>query len=218
MQTKHIWMIVLALALVLLLCGCGEHEATEPNQADTASTQATEETENPYYTHPGDPNNGDGTFTIGVDDVKVNIATPEGMESCGCNSESVSFMGEDGRCIQFTVVKVPDDPEMTGAAFWGRLDETCARCEENGINYQRQTEAIAVGDLDFTCEILSVLPEDKPAKTVFLAWSPVRLNWSEACTYYLELRTFDAPSLDKSPEAVTMDEVRPWLDAVILAQ
>lgn len=209
MKRKQIF--ALWLALVLLLCGCGK-PAQPPAQETQPPTAPPEETEEKVYTHPLDPVNEDGTFTLRLGGTAVHVVPPEGTEDRGHSEEKVILgRADDGYVMQYSVIEVPGDLETAGKGLNEKIQETCDRASDSGILYQWMTEEVTVNTLDFSWNILTLQPEDRPSRTTVRAWAP--LLEVDGMSYYVELAAISNMH-DGTDFQFTGDDFGPWLAAV----
>lgn len=158
----------------------------------------------------GNPDNGDGTYTIRDGLVMADVATPEGMEGCGFGTEKASFMPEDGSWyVAYTIYSQPvDDP-----VFTERLEETAALCEEQGIPYQLDTEKITVNSLVFDCAVMTMEPREGVIQGYRAACAPIAEE--DGMAYFVEVQILNgSPGDTQADNGQTMEDLIGYLEYI----
>lgn len=158
----------------------------------------------------GNPDNGDGTYTIRYGMTMADVATPEGLTSGSYNGGQVNFLSQDGGYVVSYTVSVLADEEQT---FAEKVDETCQRAVEAGILLRRESEKILVNSLDFDCEVVLIQPEEGSVQGYRGACAT--LEKEDGITYYVEVRILNgAPGDTQEDNGLTIQEMIPYLEAV----
>ncbi|MDO5400208.1 MAG: hypothetical protein Q4F17_04400 [Eubacteriales bacterium] len=157
----------------------------------------------------GNPDNGDGTFTIREGDALVDITVPQGWEPAGGNGYSAAFAPEnEGVYVVYEMQTVNNDPDMS--YFTEQADSLCQSARENGMEPQRETTQLQVGELSFTCDSITVQTDSGEKQYLFI-WAPVKQT--EGMTRYVTVTTLGRPGQEKRT-ALTMDQITLCVQAV----
>lgn len=107
----------------------------------------------------GEPDNGDGTYTIREGAMLADITAPEGFELKEKDYDRVIFTRDDHRTIQYVMYyNSPDD--TLGESFIAMADATANRHTTFGGYVQRDTMTLNTDSLEFTCDVVGTTWSD----------------------------------------------------------
>lgn len=152
--------------------------------------------------------NGDGTFTIRTGSALADIATPDGMEPCGCSYEHVSFAPEGmPYVVTYRICGAGDGTPMD------RLQESLSSADENGIFYAQESRQVTVNGLDFSCAVITFPMGEGPEKVYQIASAPL---WeADDAAFYVEVRITDSLTMEgPGKNGLTIEDLLGLLDVV----
>lgn len=160
----------------------------------------------------GDPENGDGTFTIREGSYLMDITTPEGFELEEKGYDHVYFTRDDHRQIKYTM--------HYGAAdnFAAEIDSTLNRYGDLPKNISREQMTLEGGNFTFDCDIIGVEWSSYEEGLTY-AWT--ELGNDGIANYYLFVEVTDGynDGLGNSKSAdMTPDEFMSYLNAGTLSE
>lgn len=161
----------------------------------------------------GEPDNGDGTFTIREGTALIDIVHPEGFELVEKDYDHVTFQRDDYRQIIYTMYYLRGE-DTTGDSFLAKNDAAVDRWTTGGGKVSREQLTLSTDTLCFTCDLLATAWDAGREDANFYAWSALG-NDSEG-TYYLYIQVTDGYNdgmgFSKSAD-ITSDEFLAYLNA-----
>ena len=137
----------------------------------------------------GEPDNGDGSYTIREGTVLIDVVTPDGFTMEEKDYDHVSFTRDDHRTITYTMWYLTGD---TDAYFTSMADSDESRYSQNGGKTERQQFTCATETLSFTCDILGVTWGSDREDAYLFGWTT--LGSDESGTYCLLVEVTDGYS------------------------
>jgi hypothetical protein len=138
----------------------------------------------------GEPNNGDGTYTIREGMVLIDVAIPEGFEVTDADYDHVTAeQPGNARRVTYTMYVVEDDGSMAGTYFTSMMDKTVSRQQQAEPRMEREQIDLETGGLSFSCDLLSTTWSSGRTEADFLAWTP--LHYDGGTGYYLLVEVLD---------------------------
>lgn len=155
----------------------------------------------------GEPDNGDGTFTIREGTVLLDIVPPQGFEVSDTGYDHVYFTRDDHREVRYTV------HYGTTATIAAKIDGQLARYGSLPKNISRQQMSLAGDTLDFEADIVGVEWQSYEEGLLY-GWSD--LGSDGVGTYFIFVEVMDGynDGLGHSKSAdVTPEEFVTYLNA-----
>lgn len=131
----------------------------------------------------GNPDNGDGSFTIREGTVTADLLPPEGFTVIDTAYNNIVLASGDDLLLRFSVV-CPENGDYLNS----EMDEAAASYEESGFAVERTDGAYAANGLDFRVCLLCVRAEDTVSSQGY-AWA--RLADDDYNIYYLFVELLD---------------------------
>ena len=164
----------------------------------------------------GEPDNGDGTFTIREGSVLADIVSPEGFTLKEKDYDHVLFTREDHRTVCYTMFYLYGT-DNTGPDFTALVDSTVARYETGGGKVERETTGMSAAHLNYICDILGTTWGDGSEEADIFAWSPLAKDGEGIYYIFVEISDGFDDGLGNSKNAdITPEEVTALLDAAAL--
>ena len=129
----------------------------------------------------GEPDNGDGTYTIREGAVLADITAPEGFTLKESDYDRVIFTRDDHRTIQYVMYYCSSD-DVSGSTFIAMADTTANRHKTFGGYVQRDTMVLDTDSMEFTCDIVGTIWSDYEEGEMH-CWAPVGTDANSI--YYL---------------------------------
>lgn len=165
----------------------------------------------------GEPDNGDGTFTIYEGSAMIDLVHPEGFEVIDKGYDHVTFRRDDYRQITYTMYYLTGT-DTTGAAFAAENDSSEKRWNTNGGKVQREQTTVTTDSLTFTCDLLATTWSSREDANLY-GWST--LGTDAEGTYYLYVEVTDGYNdgmgFSKSAD-ITADEFAAYLNAASISK
>jgi len=136
----------------------------------------------------GDPENGDGTYTIREGSVLVDVTHPEGFELDEKDYDHVTFTREDYRFVRYTMYYVKGS-DTTGSNFTQMVNKEENHYKTNGGSIQRAQRPLSTDSFDFQCDIMGVTWGSGREDGKIYSWTPLASDGEYV--YYLLVETFD---------------------------
>ncbi len=159
----------------------------------------------------GDPDNGDGTFTIREGMVLVDIAAPEGFELIDADYDHVYFKRDDNREIRYTMWH-----SASNERFLYENDSRLNRYGNLPRDISREQMTLTGATLTFEADILGVTWESYE-EGVMNAWA---LLGNDGADYHIFVEVYDGYNDGlggvKSAD-VTPDEFMAYLNAITIS-
>ena len=191
----------------------GTYLSYEPQEAVTLPEGTAEKAEIWTRLLSGDPDNGDGTFTIREGLALINVVHPDGFELKEKDYDHVTFLRDDYRQITYMMSYISGE-QTSGEYFLAANDSTERRWNTNGGTVERQQVNIETDTLPFTCDLLATTWGSGREDANFYSWTP--LFSDESGTYYLYIEIADGASdgfgFTKSAD-ITSEEFVAYLNA-----
>lgn len=158
----------------------------------------------------GDPDNGDGTYTIREGAVLTDVAAPEGFELDESDYDHVYFQRDDHRQVQYTM--------YYGSAedLTAMVDQRVSHYESLGGTVSREQMTLPGDTLTFDCDIVSI-DWSSLEQGLMYAWAD--LGSDGVANYYLLVEVDDGYNDGMGHEKsvdVTAEEFLSYLNAASL--
>ena len=171
----------------------GAYLSYEPQEAVTLPEGTTEKAEIWTRLLSGEPDNGDGTFTIREGLALIDVIHPEGFELQEKDYDHVTFVRDDYRQITYMMSYISGEQTPgSGEYFLASNDSTEKRWNSNGGQVERQQISIETDTLPFTCDLLATTWGSGREDANFYSWTPMFSD--ENGTYYLYVEIADGAS------------------------
>lgn len=160
----------------------------------------------------GDPDNGDGTFTIREGTALIDVATPDGFEVSDTGYDHVYFKRDDHREVHYTV------HYGTTASLAAKIDQQLAHYGSLPKNVSRQQLSLAGDTLTFEADIVGVEWQSYEEGLMY-AWAD--LGGDDTAHYYLFVEVTDGynDGLGHQKSAdVTPEEFVAYLNAATVSK
>lgn len=163
----------------------------------------------------GEPDNGDGTFTIREGSVLADLVQPEGFEVEEKDYDHVTFKRDDYRQITYTMSYITNESALgSGEYFLYKNDKSESRWTTGGGKVNREQMTVSTDTLTFTCDLLATTWETGREDANFYAWTALANDGTG--TYYLYVEVTDGYNdgmgFSKSAD-ITADEFMAYLNA-----
>lgn len=163
----------------------------------------------------GEPDNGDGTFTIREGLALIDVVHPEGFEIKETDYDHVTFVRDDYREITYMMSYISGEATPgSGEYFLTANDSTERRWNSNGGKVNREQMKVETDTLSFTCDLLATTWGSGREDANFYVWSPLLSD--DDGTYYLYIEIADGASdgfgFTKSAD-ITSEEFVAYLNA-----
>lgn len=169
----------------------------------------------------GEPDNGDGTFTIREGTVLIDLVHPDGFEIAEKDYDHVTFEREDHRKITYMMSYITGEQTLgSGEYFLTKNNSSEKRWTTlGGGKVNRQQIVVDTDTLSFDCDLLGAQWETGREDAYFYAWTPVANDGTG--TYYLYIEVTDGfnDGFGNSKNAdITLDEFVTYLNAASLSK
>lgn len=195
----------------------GTYLSYEPQEAVTLPEGIAEKAEIWTRLLSGEPDNGDGTFTIREGLALIDVVHPEGFELKDKDYDHVTFVRDDYRQITYMMSYISGEATPgSGEYFTASIDSNERRWNSNGGKVERQQIGVETDTLSFTCDLLATTWGSGREDANFYSWTP--LFSDENGTYYLYIEIADGASdgfgFTKSAD-ITSEEFVAYLNAAV---
>jgi len=138
----------------------------------------------------GEPDNGDGTFTIREGTCLIDLVPPEGFDLTSKDYDHVTFRREDYREITYMMYHITNElVPGSGESFLAQNDSSERRWNANGGKVHREQLTLPSDTLSFTCDLLATTWGSGREDANLYAWAPVGSDATG--TYYLYVEVTD---------------------------
>lgn len=165
----------------------------------------------------GNPDNGDGTYTIRQGSVLVDIALPEGFEVTETRTDRVkATLPDSTRTLIFTVYYVAEDPELSGETFLDSRDLWQSRYEEADARVEREPAELSTDSFTFAADLMTTTWVGGFVDSEYVAWAPLAQEGSAAYYIHVEVDAgyngIDGTTINSD---LTLEDFQSYLTAVI---
>lgn len=193
----------------------GIYLSYDPQKAVTLPEGAAEQAEIWARLLSGDPDNGDGTFTIREGLALIDVVHPEGFDVKETDYDHVTFVRDDYREITYMMSYITGESAPGSGEYFMKVnDSTERRWNSNGGKVDRQQMNVETDTLPFTCDLLATTWGSGREDANFYAWAP--LSSDGTGTYYLYIEITDGASdgfgFSKNAD-ITPEEFMAYLNA-----
>lgn len=193
----------------------GIYLSYETQEAATLPEGAGEQAEIWARLLSGNPDNGDGTFTIREGLALIDVVHPEGFDVKETDYDHVTFVRDDYREITYMMSYITGEATPgSGEYFLTVNDSTERRWNSNGGKVERQQMNVETDTLTFTCDLFATTWGSGREDANFYSWTPISSDGTG--TYYLYIEIADGASdgfgFTKSAD-ITSEEFVTYLNA-----
>lgn len=163
----------------------------------------------------GNPDNGDGTFTIREGLALIDVVHPEGFEVKETDYDHVTFVRDDYREITYMMSYITGEATPgSGEYFLTANDSTERRWNGNGGKVERQQMSVETDTLAFTCDLFATTWGSDREDANFYSWTPLANDGNGTYYLYVEIAdgTSDGFGFSKSAD-ITSEEFVAYLNA-----
>ena len=121
----------------------------------------------------GDPNNGDGSYTIREGYILIDVLPPEGFALAEADYDHVSLKAKNNdRTIKYSMVYLEGDTEMTGEAFENAVAARMEALEAGGKTVGAEAGTVETAELGYYIMAVGIADGSKESLEV-TAWAPL---------------------------------------------